>query len=1090
MIRRSEDIENRTDGDRIAAFCDRFVVRAATLDERMSDDFEPLKGQKRDADLAATRLAAWCRSSASGDWRLFGRRLARDGLTFDQVLSRLATVRRGSDGAAPPLWTSDAVWIEATLQRGAVAKGVGSINHAETCAFEQLHWPVVQKAEALLEAAVGALALTKLTESARACLRSSLLNELSSLCALAIYERFAKSRKDEQRASETAQAHGASATAHYDRFVACMKEGGFGQLFDDKPVLLRLIASITRQWIETSSEFVVRLDADLATIGRDIIPLSAAGIVAIEGDRSDRHHNGRSVLIASFEDQSRVVYKPKDLRLDVAWHALVERLNRTTGAPIDLKAPRAIARDGYGWAEFIEHTGCTDGEGCRRFFRRAGAWLALFHCFAATDMHQENIIAAGEHPVPIDLEMILQGTAAKNTVQDPEAEATIAAREILSSSVMMVGLLPLYARSPKNTVFSMGGLTAGWEDPSKLAWHDINSDAMRPVISKAAAKSNSNLPHVEGRYAKFGDYIEDFIAGFEDYAKFLSRVGQGAARGILFDGFDGLPVRKVIRPTRFYHMLLQRLKNHRTMDDGVIWSAQADFLARMANWDSDDDPLWSMQRSERAALLALNVPHFVNSGGGVEFGRATDTSIGRELNSGLDVARARVEGLDEQEIAWQVEILRQNTGSATTLAAPMAVAFEQHKHSPSGQAGASENEAFVAEADRIAGELSRYAIRRGPGAAWIGLDWLGDAEVFQLAGLGQDLYNGVAGIAVFLAAHAAITGSSSSAELALAAVSHLRKNLKSQNAARWARSMGVGAAIGLGSIVYALCVMSRCLQNGDLLADALKAAELFTDELIAADKLLDVMGGSAGGILGLIRLYRDTQSADVLKRAIKCGEHLLAQPRLGPDGARSWVGQGFGSHALNGMSHGAAGFAYALAALSAASARPEFAHAAAECVAFENSSYDAERKNWPDFRNMTGPAWPCRWCHGAPGIGLARIATAKTAVLDGKRLNADIGNALQGAAQCPNGEVDTLCCGTLGRIEFLCEAGRSLDRPDLRRLASQSLMAIMKQAAQTDYRWNSGKRQFNLGLFRGLSGVGYTLLRQVGPSLPNILIWE
>ncbi len=45
-------------------------------------------------------------------------------------------------------------------------------------------------------------------------------------------------------------------------------------------------------------------------------------------------------------------------------------------------------------------------------------------------------------------------------------------------------------------------------------------------------------------------------------------------------------------------------------------------------------------------------------------------------------------------------------------------------------------------------------------------------------------------------------------------------------------------------------------------------------------------------------------------------------------------------------------------------------------------------------------------------------------------------------------------------------------------------------AASGDYRWNVGKRQFNLGLFRGLAGVGYTLLRRVDRSLPNVLIWE
>jgi hypothetical protein len=45
-------------------------------------------------------------------------------------------------------------------------------------------------------------------------------------------------------------------------------------------------------------------------------------------------------------------------------------------------------------------------------------------------------------------------------------------------------------------------------------------------------------------------------------------------------------------------------------------------------------------------------------------------------------------------------------------------------------------------------------------------------------------------------------------------------------------------------------------------------------------------------------------------------------------------------------------------------------------------------------------------------------------------------------------------------------------------------------AARGDYRWNSGKGRFNLGLFRGLAGVGYTALRRLDGSLPNVVIWE
>src|SRR5262249_4533065 len=166
---------------------------------------------------------------------------------------------------------------------------------------------------------------------------------------------------------------------------------------------------------------------------------------------------------------------------------------------------------------------------------------------------------------------------------------------------------------------------------------------------------------------------------------------------------------------------------------------------------------------------------------------------------------------------------------------------------------------------------------------------------------------GVSGIALFLAAHAVVTGRWSSAELGLAGVSYLRKNLKSRNAARMARSLGIGAATGLGSIVYSLAVISRLLNDDDLLSDAHVAARLFTDDLIAADRQLDVIGGSAGAVLGLLRLYRDGASARVLARAEKCGEHLLVQPRIGPEGRRTWNGQGSGPGPLHATAAGAAG---------------------------------------------------------------------------------------------------------------------------------------------------------------------------------------
>ena len=314
-------------------------------------------------------------------------------------------------------------------------------------------------------------------------------------------------------------------------------------------------------------------------------------------------------------------------------------------------------------------------------------------------------------------------------------------------------------------------------------------------------------------------------------------------------------------------MLLQRLKNHRSMDDGVLWSAQADFLARLADWDKRPIRFGRCSAPNARRSSTLNVPHFVSPSDGNEIRDAAGISVRTEATLGLDRARARVQSFDEQDIAWQIEVIRQNTAVGLATSRPAQPVAE-----PRQRAFATPRARRERDLPRGSRQDRRRAVAscdpRGPGAAWIGLDWLGDSEVSQLVPLGPDLYNGVCGIALFLAAHAAVTGRKSSRELALAAVAHLRKNLRSRNAARMARSLGIGGATGLGSIVYAFAVMAKCSATTSLLADAHVAAELFSDDLIAADKQLDVIGGSAGGILGLLRLYRDSSiRGDVLERA-------------------------------------------------------------------------------------------------------------------------------------------------------------------------------------------------------------------------------
>src|SRR5262249_2422307 len=142
-----------------------------------------------------------------------------------------------------------------------------------SCAFEHLFMPLTAEAAARLWAGIEPRAADNLSVTARAGLRHSLLRQLTGLAAPAIYERFAEARPG--RAPADAGLPPRHGPAYYQRFVADMRNGGLRRLFEDKPVLLRLIASLTRQWIDTSRELVLRLDADLDVIGRDILHSAA-----------------------------------------------------------------------------------------------------------------------------------------------------------------------------------------------------------------------------------------------------------------------------------------------------------------------------------------------------------------------------------------------------------------------------------------------------------------------------------------------------------------------------------------------------------------------------------------------------------------------------------------------------------------------------------------------------------------------------------------------------------------------------------------------------------------------------------------------
>ena len=132
------------------------------------------------------------------------------------------------------------------------------------------------------------------------------------------------------------------------------------------------------------------------------------------------------------------------------------------------------------------------------------------------------------------------------------------------------------------------------------------------------------------------------------------------------------------------------------------------------------------------------------------------------------------------------------------------------------------------------------------------------------------------------------------------------------------------------------------------------------------------------------------------------------------------------------------------------------------------------------------------WCHGAPGIALARIGVLH--LIPDERIKQEIEIALNTTLGAGLHFQDDMCCGNFSRIETLLIASRYLKRPALYDAARRRASGIVHLASQTggDFRLEPaiGDGLINPGFMKGIAGVGYGLLRLADPEdcLPSPLL--
>ncbi|WP_414565765.1 MULTISPECIES: type 2 lanthipeptide synthetase LanM family protein [unclassified Anabaena] len=1093
------------------------ISQASSLSERLNKSSVLINEQQTNNKF----LEHWCEVVASGNWENFHKRLQWDGLDIDTVRSVLSSVNL-TESEPLPTWAETLRKIIQTsaewhLNEVASENLQFLINDEKPLPFADIWLPAILVGRQKLLTSLGEVSLSSdclplklLSEKAYQQLECSLLKRLVNLSAKTLQLEFNTFRPDNynllnlmlEKLNLLAEAQSNNPTKqYYINFVNKLLHDGLLTFFQQYAVLGRLIATTVDFWVEATAEFIQRLQTDKAKIESilNVTENYLGKITEISGSLSDFHNRGRSVLIFTFTSGQKLVYKPKNLGLEVIYNQLLNWCNQQS-APLPFQVIRLLDCHTYGWVlDYVKQQPCEDEAAAQRFYQRAGMLLCLLYVLGGNDCHYENLIASGEHPVLIDAETLLhpQANPIEGSVQSI-AEMTEIEQQF-QDSVLRTGLLPRWDFGADKRVAydisAMGSVNpqqAPWRVPR---WKAVNTDEMHLAYEKVELDVQANVPILHGVALSPNDYLEEIVTGFRQMYEFLSDRRQALlANHNFLTLLQTQQIRYIFRPTNFYHLLLEKTLAPEFLRSGIERSIELDIVCQTC-LTSEQKPLaWAILQSEIQALEQFDIPYFGASCSSDALNIGLKQPLEKYFKQpSYNQFLKRLQNLNQTDLASQIGIVR---GSFYARVVQTSVAEEASKPnllSDFSQTAPLTSCELLQKAEAIASEIEARCLRDTAGNVnWIGFGYVPNAERFQFQPLGFSLYDGSCGVALFLAAIAHVTDNSHWGHLAVDALQSLRTVLQTSNdlfTQKFARRMGIGGGTGIGSIIYSLAKISQFLANPGLLEDAQLAAKLITPELIAADQQLDVIGGAAGAILGLLSLYQQIGDGKILDQANECGQHLLTHRVSEDEQPKAW--KTIAQKPLTGFSHGASGIAYALLRLYDVTKNQAYLQAAEEGIAYERSVFSTAAANWPDLRQHQ-PKFMVTWCHGAPGIALSRLGILS--IYQRNEIYQDIEIALQTTQKYGLQGIDHLCCGNFGRIEVLLVAAQKLSRPQLLEIAQKKTAWVVTQADKISaYQLfnNLPNSLFNPGFFQGTAGIGYQLLRLAYPEvLPAVLLWE
>ena len=798
----------------------------------------------------------------------------------------------------------------------------------------------------------------------------------------------------------------------------------------------------------------------------------------------DSHRGGSTVAIVRGEAW-RVVYKPRSLAIDNTLRGFVSELANEHDTAVSICVPEAMDCGDYGWVEFVTHRFAEGNEELHSFYRGIGHLLALMRLLSGSDLHAENVIAHGGSPVVVDCETLF-------TPKIPHSpsgygEAFDRAGELIARTVFSIGLLPGRGMGLgwRGVDLSAVGMLPG-QQPVQWQQGILNAGSDKAHVGPIMVETPVSQNHPSPRPA-LAEYWPEVLRGFDELTATLKRLD--AAGGLLprMRVFEDCRIRAVVRATESYAEIGRMLWHPVSLYNPEAARQRAfELLEKMAANVSvaPSDP--AVINAEIDELLQGDIPYFSAV---VREGRLQGPG-GTSWLPPCQLVEAAVADWRSADFALERKVIH-----ASLVSAYINEGWKSHGTSvlqTNGRGGDLEVRRRR-QAAQIIQSIVTNAIHAGDGSvAWI-------APVLTSTGwsvqpLQLDLYNGISGLTMLLGAYLHETAAGradaiNGLDRLFAAALHTlhvgeAKQERLVDEGVKVRPLLPGGYLGLGSQIWTYVVLAHWKLDG---GDGLQRARKLADQIPAAatgNDLHDLLSGTAGAIAPLLMLAGKTGDDSYVRIASELGD-LLHERAKHRNGQAYWP-QADSPEGMGGFAHGVTGIGWALTLLARATGSMRHEQLAQEAFAFEDALFDEQEQNWGDLRMLEGIKTAAAWCHGAVGIGLARLSLDATLTHESTRTF--VRRAAAATWRLGMGWNHCACHGDLGASELLAHAIAAGEAPkDLS--TSYLLDIILTTLEQHGPSCGMGRNAFAPGLLPGVGGVAYQLLRaHPEHDLPSILI--